>query len=94
MKKAFVTSLIVSTVFLMLGGSLKMQHWPGGIELLFAGMLFAVVYSVIALINVFKNEHKSFLEKMTWLVCFVLFSLITAIFYIINEFNEKSKSKS
>ncbi len=96
MGKIYRISLFLSFALLILGVLCKIQHWPGGNSLMAIALVLALVYLLIALIQIFNSE-KSFLEKIVWMLCFVFFAWITGFIYyfvVIKKQNEKIESEN
>ena len=77
MKQKIYTSGLISTSIIFLGALLKINHWPGGGQLLILGIVMLVmVFLPMALRNHFRTEGEGknlLLYIVTWLTCFVVF---------------------
>jgi len=89
-KTVYLTSLIISIAITLLGAIWKILHLPGASPILSFGLFIGLIYIVIALIEIFKTESKTLLDKLLWLVGFILVSWITGLIYYNTEF-KKSK---
>lgn len=77
MKQKIYTSGLVITSIIFLGALFKINHWPGGGQLLILGIVMLVmVFLPLALRNHYRNEggrKNLLLYVVTWLTCFVVF---------------------
>lgn len=75
-QKIYTLGLIITSV-IFLGALLKINHWPGGGQLLILGIVTLVmVFLPLALRNHFRAEggrKNLLLYIVTWLTCFVVF---------------------
>jgi hypothetical protein len=71
----------------------KIMHWPGARLLLSLGLLLSLIYIVIALIEIYKTESKTLVEKVVWLIGFIVFSWIVGLIYYFVELKPKYKIK-
>jgi hypothetical protein len=77
MKQKIYSLGLISTSIIFLGALLKINHWPGGGQLLIIGIVMLVmVFLPLALRNHFRTEGERknlLLYIVTWLTCFVVF---------------------
>jgi hypothetical protein len=77
MKQKIYTLGLVITSIIFLGALLKINHWPGGGQLLILGVVTLVtVFLPLALRNHYRTEggrKNLLLYIVTWLTCFVVF---------------------
>jgi hypothetical protein len=77
MKQKIYTLGLVTTSVIFLGALLKINHWPGGGQLLILGIVTLVtVFLPLALRNHYTTEGERknlLLYIVTWLTCFVVF---------------------
>jgi len=77
MKQKIYLLGLITTAIIILGALLKINHWPGGGQLIIIGIIMLVlVFLPLALINHYRTEGKSknpALYIVTWLTCFVVF---------------------
>jgi len=77
MKQKIYTLGLITTVIIILGALLKINHWPGGGQLLILGItMLVLVFLPLALRNHYRTEENSknpALYIVTWLTCFVVF---------------------
>jgi len=77
MKQKIYTLGLVITLIIFLGALLKINHWPGGGQLLILGVVTLVmVFLPLALSNHYRTEGERknlLLYMVTWLTCFVVF---------------------
>ena len=75
-QKIFTLGLVITSV-IFLGALLKINHWPGGGQLLILGVVTLVmVFLPLALRNHYRTEGERknlLLYIVTWLTCFVVF---------------------
>jgi len=93
MIKLYKTSLMISIAITIIGAMFKIMHWPGASLLLSLGLLLSLIYIVIALIEIYKTESKSLVEKVVWLIGFIVFSWIVGLIYYFVELKPKYKIK-
>jgi hypothetical protein len=77
MKQKIYTLGLITTAIIILGALLKINHWPGGGQLIIIGIIMLVlVFLPLALRNHYRTEgnrkHRA-LYIVTWLTCFVVF---------------------
>ena len=77
MKQKIYTLGIATTSVIFLGALLKINHWPGGGQLLIIGIVTLIlVFLPLALRNHYRTEGERknlLLYVVTWLTCFVVF---------------------
>ncbi len=77
MKQKIYTLGLIITSIIFLGALLKINHWPGGGQLLILGIvMLVIVFLPLALRNHFRTEggrKNLLLYIVTWLTCFVVF---------------------
>ena len=77
MKQKIYTSGLITTAIVVLGALLKINHWPGGGQLLILGIaMLVLVFLPLALRNHYTtegNRKNRALYIVTWLTCFVVF---------------------
>jgi hypothetical protein len=93
MIKIYKTSLIFSLVLTIIGAMFKIMHWPVASLLLSFGLLISLIYIVIGLMGIYKTENKSLIEKILWLIGFIVFSWIIGLIYYYVELKPKYKVK-
>ncbi|MFZ0472260.1 MAG: hypothetical protein WAL94_06575, partial [Bacteroidales bacterium] len=75
-QKIYILGLITTSI-IILGALLKINHWPGGGQLLILGIVMLVlVFLPLALRNHYRTEGNSkhpAIYIVTWLTCFVVF---------------------
>jgi hypothetical protein len=75
-QKIYILGLITIAI-IILGALLKINHWPGGGQLIIIGIIMLVlVFLPLALRNHYRTEGNSknlTLYVVTWLTCFVVF---------------------
>ncbi len=74
-------SLIAGIVLVILGAFYKTQHHTGASEFLITGMLISLVYVIIGLSEISRDEKKTLFAKLLWLLGFILFTAIAGIVY-------------
>ena len=77
MKQKIYTLGLITTSIVVLGALLKINHWPGGGQLLILGIaMLVLVFLPLALRNHYTtegNRKNRALYIVTWLTCFVVF---------------------
>ena len=77
MKQKIYTLGLIITSIIFVGALLKINHWPGGGQLLILGVVTLVtVFLPLALRNHYRTEggrRNLLLYMVTWLTCFVMF---------------------
>ncbi len=77
MKQKIYTLGLITTAIVVLGALLKINHWPGGGQLLILGIaMLVLVFLPLALRNHYTtegNRKNRALYIVTWLTCFVAF---------------------
>lgn len=77
MKQKIYTLGLITTAIIILGALLKINHWPGGGQLIIIGIIMLVfVFLPLALRNHYTtegNRKNLALYIVTWLTCFVVF---------------------
>ncbi|MRR22422.1 hypothetical protein EG830_05515 [bacterium] len=77
MKQKIYSLGLINTSIIFLGALLKINHWPGGGQLLIIGIVMLVmIFLPLALRNHFRTEGERkniLLYIVTWLTCFVVF---------------------
>ncbi len=77
MKQKIYTLGLITTSIIFLGALLKINHWPGGGQLLILGIvMLIIVFLPLALRNHYRTEGEGknlLLYFVTWLTCFVVF---------------------
>jgi len=77
MKQKIYTLGLITTAIVILGALLKINHWPGGGQLLILGIaMLVLVFLPLALRNHYTtegNRKNRALYIVTWLTCFVVF---------------------
>ncbi len=77
----FRTSLILTTVFNLLGIFFKIQHYPYGVLLLGLSALASLGFIIPGLADVFDKVKYKLHEKLMWTVGFIFLSWIAGILY-------------
>lgn len=78
-------SYMLSVIMLIIGALFRIQHWPYGNVLFIAGSVFAMIYIVLAIIEIL-NSPKSKKYKILWVIAFILpfaFIKVSTILYLI-----------
>ena len=91
--KLYKTCLLLSISVFIIGALFKIQHWPYASFIMSIGFLINLIYIVIALVEIYKTESKSLIEKFLWLIGFIAFSWIVGLIYYFVELKPKYKIK-
>ena len=94
MIKLYKTSFMLSLSVIIIGAIFKIQHWPGAEILLSIGLLINLIYIIIGLIEVYKTNDKPFIEKLFWLLGFIMTPWIIAVIYYFIELKPKQNNSS
>ncbi len=92
--KIFKISLFLSFSITLIGVMFKLMHWPGGSYILAGGVLFSLLYIVIALTTIFPDPKIPLFEKFLWLVGFIFTGQITGFLYYFMMIKPKYQSNS
>ena len=79
--KMYKFSLLLSILVIIIGAMFKIQHWPLASYLISIGLLISLIYIVIGLIDIYKNDSKMLSEKLMWVTGFLIFPMITGLVY-------------
>ena len=82
---------MASLSVIIIGAMFKIQHWPGGGILLSIGLLTSLIYIIIGLIEIYKTENKSLMEKLFWIIGFIIVPWIVGFIYYYSELKPKYK---
>jgi general stress protein CsbA len=74
---------------MLIGILFKIQHWSGSETFLDIGYILGLGYMAIGSYNVFISKEKTGLEKLGWLIGFLILSIIAGFIYY--HFEVKSK---
>jgi len=74
-------SLFSSIALILIGALFKIQHHPGAPDFLITGILLSLIYIVIALTDIYKDNKISLPGKAAWLICFILITWIAGLYY-------------
>jgi ABC-type polysaccharide/polyol phosphate export permease len=78
---AFKVALMVTVVFNLLGIFFKISHYPHGSLLISISVITSLVFIILGLIDVFKNNNSKSYEKIMWTVGFIFLSWIAGLLY-------------
>lgn len=74
-------SLLVSTILVTSGATMKILHLPQSEIILPVGMILSLVYICIGLYDLFLDKRGSSIVKLMWLVGFIFLSWVAGILY-------------
>ena len=77
----FKVALIVTVVFNLLGILFKISHYPYQSLLLSISIITSLIFIILGLIDVFKNNNSMSYEKIMWTVGFIFLSWIAGLLY-------------
>ncbi len=78
-KIAFFLSIVTGIT----GLAAKIMHFPLGQILILLGLVFTMVYVIIALYEINKSDRITPDEKIMWTAGFILISTVTGLLYLI-----------
>lgn len=78
---AFKVALIITVIFNLLGTFFKISHYPHGSLLLSISVITSLVFIILGLIDVYKNNNSKPYEKIMWTVGFIFLSWIAGLLY-------------
>ncbi|WP_411275539.1 hypothetical protein [Daejeonella sp.] len=78
-KIAFFLSVVTGII----GFAAKIMHIPGGHILILFGLLFSLVFVIIALYEIFKSDKITLDEKIMWTIGFIVVFTVTGLLYLI-----------
>lgn len=78
---AFKVALIVTVVFNLLGTFFKISHYPHGSLLISISVITSLVFIILGLIDVYKDNNPKPYEKIMWTVGFIFLSWIAGLLY-------------
>ena len=88
---AFKVSLIMTIVFIFLGIFFKISHYPYGDFLVSIGVFASLVFVILGLIDVFKNNSSKAHEKIMWTIGLLFLSWIAGLLYY-PKFKKRNQS--
>ena len=91
--KLYKFSLILSIPVIIIGAMIKIQHWPLASLIISIGLLISLIYIVIGLIDVYKNDNKMLPEKLMWLIGFLMIPMITGLIYYLRMTSKYNRIK-
>ncbi len=78
-KFAFLGSILTGII----GLAAKIMHIPFGQILILMGLVFTMVYVIIALYEIYRSDRITLDEKIMWTAGFILISTVTGLLYLI-----------
>ena len=91
--KLYKFSLFLSIPVIIIGALFKIQHWPLSSLIMSIGLLISLIYIVIGLIDVYKNDNKMLPEKLMWLIGFLMLPMITGLIYYLRMTSKYNRIK-
>ena len=73
---------ILSFILVLIGAFSKILHQPLGMELIIAGFLCTLIYTVLSLREIFSSNKFEKTEKILWLLAFLAFNTFAGMFYL------------
>ena len=86
----YKVSLLLGLLFIIIGALFKIMHFPGGSTFLMIGMITSFVFIIIALEDIYADKNNSPLEKLIWLIAFILLSIVTGTVYYFIKIKSKT----
>jgi putative Mn2+ efflux pump MntP len=78
-------SLIGGIVLIMLGAFYKIQHHPGGSDILATGLLISLYWFFMGLAGLFRSNTLSPGQRVLWLAGFLLFTWPAGLLWYFRE---------
>lgn len=75
---------VLSFILILIGAFSKILHQPIGIEIIIAGFICTIIYTVLSLKEIFSSNRFEKTEKVLWLLAFLSFNTFAGIFYLSN----------
>ena len=91
--KLYKFSLLLSIPAIIIGALFKIQHWPSSSLIMLIGLFISLIYIVIGLIDVYKNDNKMLPEKLMWLIGFLMIPMITGLIYYLRMTSKYNRIK-
>lgn len=91
--KLYKFSLLLSIPVIIIGALFKIQHWPSASLIMSIGLFISLIYIVIGLIDVYKNDNKMLPEKLMWLIGFLMIPMITGLIYYLRMTSKYNRIK-
>jgi hypothetical protein len=85
-KQIYLLSLFMSIPAWLLRSLFRIQHWPGTGILFACALLLTLVYTAIALLDLYKKEEESVYHKIAWVIGFVVSAPLVGLAYYYLEF--------
>lgn len=73
---------ILSFVLIIIGAFSKILHQPFGMEIIIAGFLCTIIYTILSLKEIFSSDKFEKTEKIMWLLAFLAFNTFAGMFYL------------
>lgn len=73
-----------SFIIIVIATLLKILHQPFSVEIMALGLISAVFYIILSLIEIFKSDRIGITEKIMWLVAFTAMGTVTGLVYIVS----------
>ena len=76
------TTLAVSFLSIMLGLIFKIMHYQYSWTIIMVGLLAAILYTIIALFEIWSSKQILTAEKLMWTSGFIVMSGLTGLLYL------------
>lgn len=73
--------IAVGIIFIITGGILNVLHRPDSETFILIGKCFTILFSLIAVVEIFTSPKRSYVSKAIWLLCFIYFSPFAVLVY-------------
>lgn len=83
LRKFIALPLIVGAVCTLLGAWMKILHWSNADLLLAAGLISSVIFTVLALVEIWNSDMVRRQDRIRWTVALILLGSLGGLIYLI-----------
>jgi peptidoglycan/LPS O-acetylase OafA/YrhL len=87
-ERLLFTLYLLGASCILFGALIKIQHWNNGPGIMFIGLFFCAVFSVLALLEIHQSKKINFQQKTLWTLGFIFFNTIAGIYYLLKARKE------
>ena len=87
-ERLLFTLYILGALCVLCGALGKIQHWNNAPGIMFIGLLFCAVFSVLALLEIHQSTKINFKQKILWTFGFIFFIGIAGFYYLLKARKE------
>lgn len=77
------TAFFISITLILMGTTLKIMHLQGSSVIVLFAVISAVVWTILALIEIWSSRRLEFNVKLMWTVGFFVFNVLAGILYFL-----------